>query len=290
MNGGCPADPNRPGSQPSAKRIVLICTAWLTLAGLGLTTVLYLTSDPSGPDRRPATQRRSPATPQPQPPPRAAVDADPPVQGPAVQTPDSPMSAASVPAVPAAPEQATPAPHSHRPARADPKSAAARDGLAAQPSGAARDGTIVARLTPLEIVAAEANSNDWRGSRVIAGQTYADVIAVRPPVGEDVAQIAFALDGRFVRLAGFVAVVADGAPPEGADQRPPRVEFRIYGDGNLLWEDQSATAIDARQPVSCDVRGIAVLTLVAESESAPRRVRWAWGDLVLTPVTSAAHD
>jgi hypothetical protein len=66
--------------------------------------------------------------------------------------------------------------------------------------------------------------------------------------------------------------------------------FRLYADGNLVWESGLLAGHDARRDFECEVRGVDVLTLVAESQAPASVFRFAWGNLRLLPAAKAAHE
>jgi hypothetical protein len=61
----------------------------------------------------------------------------------------------------------------------------------------------------------------------------------------------------------------------------PVAVFRIYGDGNLLWESDRLSGRGAAQVLDVAVARIDLLALVCESESAAAVSAVAWGDLQL---------
>lgn len=158
----------------------------------------------------------------------------------------------------------------------------AETGLAAAEDSAAEFPLV--DLTPLEVVGLGGHAGDWRGPVTIDGRLCQKSLLLQPPTGEDVAQIAFGLQKRFDRLAGVVAIVArDPSNPAGAGPQRPQAVFRLYGDGNLLWESELLAGFGAHRELACQVQGVEVLTLVAESQAAGEGACFAWGDLRLRP-------
>lgn len=149
-------------------------------------------------------------------------------------------------------------------------------------------GVFLTALSPLEIVGIGGNAGDWRGSLKIDGQVYEHAVLLQPAEGESGTQIAFALKAGFTRFAGFVAIIAGDAPAAVANRDQPQAIFRLYGDGNLVWESAPLTGHGTRREFECEVRGVEVLTLVAESPTPANVSRFAWGDLSLLPAEKTA--
>jgi hypothetical protein len=143
-------------------------------------------------------------------------------------------------------------------------------------------GLSLTQLSPLEIVGTGANAGDWRGAVTSGGLIFGHAVLLRPAQEQGVAQIAFALKARFVRFRGFAATVGGetrDATGAGGDQ--PQAVFRVYGDGNLLWESEPLLGLGKRQAFECNITGVDVLTLVAESQSPASISNFAWGDPIL---------
>jgi len=152
----------------------------------------------------------------------------------------------------------------------------------APPEEPGRVGFDVLALPPIEIEAAVASKDAWRRSVKIGGQAYDRAVCLRPAEDQGTTQIAFQLDARFVHLRG-VAGIADLPSPSrnGADRDQPQAVFRVYGDGNLLWESKPLSGRGDHQALDCTVAGVDVLTFVAESQSAAAISDLAWADLKL---------
>ena len=137
-------------------------------------------------------------------------------------------------------------------------------------------------LTPIEIIGSGLNAGDWHAAVVCGPQSFPQAIALRPVEDGGSTQIAFQLKGRFAQLRGFAATVG-GPTGESADvsQDHPRAVFRIYGDGNLLWESERLIGPGKCQPFQCNLGGVDVLTLTAESESPASLSQLAWGNPTL---------
>ena len=110
------------------------------------------------------------------------------------------------------------------------------------------------QLSPIEMVGTGANAGDWRGAVTSGGLAFGHAVSLRPAEDQGVAQIAFALKARFARFRGFAAIVGDET--QRCNRREPKIQpqavFRVYGDGNLLWE--SEPLIGVRQASSVRVR------------------------------------
>jgi len=140
-------------------------------------------------------------------------------------------------------------------------------------------------LTPIEVVGTGIHAGEWRGAVTCGARSFRQAIALRPAEDEGVVQIGFSLQARFARLRGVAATIGPPAGASaGASQHHPQVVFRIYGDGNLLWESDRLVGPGQCQEFQCDVGGVDVLTLNAESESPASLSNFAWGEPLLTPV------
>jgi hypothetical protein len=145
------------------------------------------------------------------------------------------------------------------------------------------------QLPPIEVVGTGANAGDWRGAVTSGGRSFGQAVTLRPAEDQGVAQIAFALKARFAQLRGVAAIVGDETrDATQAGQAPPQAIFRVYGDGNLLWESGLLIGLGKQEEFQCDVRGIDVVTLVAESESPAGISNFAWGDPTLRSVEMSA--
>jgi len=140
----------------------------------------------------------------------------------------------------------------------------------------------VATLSPIEVEADDASRETWCRSVRIGGRAYDRAICLRPAEDQGVTQIAFDIDTRFARLRG-VAGIADSSSsgPLGTAQDRPQAVFRVYGDGNLLWESGPLTGRGEHRAFECSVVGVDVLTFVAESQSPANISDLAWSGLML---------
>jgi len=112
-----------------------------------------------------------------------------------------------------------------------------------------------------------------------SGQKCKSFIWAQPDEDEGVSQVSYMLDGKFATVRG-TAGICDADAEQPADKKPSAV-FRIYGDGNLLWESEPQTGFGAAQQFEVEVKGIEVLALMAESSSSSELSRFAWGDVEL---------
>jgi len=145
-----------------------------------------------------------------------------------------------------------------------------------------QSGFDVTTLAPIEVQAAVAGKDAWRRSVTIGGRTYERAVCLRPVEDRGSTQIAFELGAAYASLRG-VAGFADpnlSVPSDGAQDRPQAV-FRVYGDGNLLWESRPLTGRDDHQEFECRVAGVDVVTLVGESQSPANISDLAWAGLRL---------
>lgn len=112
-----------------------------------------------------------------------------------------------------------------------------------------------------------------------SGQKCKSFIWAQPDEDEGVSQVSYMLNGKFETLRG-TAGICDATDEQPGDQKPSAV-FRIYGDGNLLWESDPQTGFGASRQFEVEVKGIEVLALMAESSSSSELSRFAWGDVEL---------
>jgi hypothetical protein len=59
--------------------------------------------------------------------------------------------------------------------------------------------------------------------------------------------------------------------------------FRVYGDGNLLWESQPLQDQGSAQTFTVDLTGISVVAMAVESSDAQHAPDCVWGGLELEP-------
>ncbi len=181
---------------------------------------------------------------------------------------------ASPPTLPAAPPSSASAEESSSVAG----KASAEPGVPPKPPSG---GFELAALVPIEVEADESGRTAWRRSVKLGGRVYDRAVCLTPAEDQGVAQIAFRVGARFVQLRG-VAGLADAAPPGAARERPQAV-FRVYGDGNLLWDSGLLEGRGEHRAFECSVAGVDILTFVAESQSPAAVSELAWGDLRLFP-------
>lgn len=143
-------------------------------------------------------------------------------------------------------------------------------------------------LTPIEVIGSGINAGDWHAAVACGQQSFRQAIALRPVEDGGSTQIAFELKARFVQLRGSAATVGRQTGDSAAvSQDHPRAVFRIYGDGNLLWESERLIGPGKCQSFQCDLRGVDVLTLTAESESPASLSQLAWGNPTLVAASTA---
>jgi hypothetical protein len=154
------------------------------------------------------------------------------------------------------------------------------------PEKSSPSGFDVSTLSPIEVEADGVSRDAWRRSVGIGGQAYDRAVCLRPAENRGTTQIAFDIDGRFARLRGVAGIADPSSPnPAGAAQDRPQAVFRVYGDGNLLWESGPLTGRGDHRAFACSVAGVDVLTFVAESQSPANISDLAWSDLKLFPNT-----
>lgn len=136
----------------------------------------------------------------------------------------------------------------------------------------------LATLTPMEVIGIRTENMPVHRRVSVAGDTYQDAIWCQPNVDRGTAQVSYTLAGKFAKLRGLAAIVDTNA----IDDTPPSAIFRLYGDGNLLWESTKMSRFGAVEAFEVDVTDIVVVALVCESGAPIEHSRLAWANLVLT--------
>lgn len=126
----------------------------------------------------------------------------------------------------------------------------------------------------------KADGGDVPRSVAFAGRKCESVIWAQPDEDEGVSQVSYMLDGKYATLRG-TAGISDADDNARLGEQKPSAVFRIYGDGNLLWESNPQLGFGAAQYFEIEVKGIEVLSLTAESSSSSESSRFAWGDVKL---------
>jgi hypothetical protein len=264
-------DPRNAGSIPG--RTVIVGLVLLVIATTAFAVASYLAMGPLS-LRRQAIARAVAEQEQ------ARKAASPDLAAPATPTPEvaTPAPAVAQPASPPdTPSSTTP---SGGPSADTPGVAGQSPSRESDPSDFS-----LTQLPPIEVVGTGANAGDWRGAVASGGLAFGHAVSLRPAEDQGVALIAFALKARFAQLRAVAAIVGDETRDANqARQDPPRAVFRVYGDGNLLWDSGLLSGLGKHQEFQCDVRGVDVLTLVAESESPSSISNFAWGDPTLRGV------
>jgi hypothetical protein len=138
-------------------------------------------------------------------------------------------------------------------------------------------GQRLADLKPLEILSVNLGAGLLRRTTKLGGQTCPDSLWAQPAAGQETSQLTFSLAGRYTRIRGLAGIHSS---QPGAQAGDPSAVFRIYGDGNLLWESPALQTGGPAQPIDdVSLAGVTVLALTAES---PAAAACAWGEMVLT--------
>jgi hypothetical protein len=138
-------------------------------------------------------------------------------------------------------------------------------------------GKKLAELTPLEVLDIRLGDLDLVRLAKVAGEHHRWSIWAQPSADRGTCQISYPLQQAYQRLTG-AAAVAD-ASEEGAEI--PAGAFRIYGDGNLLWDSGTLAGYGVSKPLDVGVQGIRQVVLVAESDSPSEVSLFAWVDMHL---------
>jgi hypothetical protein len=156
-------------------------------------------------------------------------------------------------------------------------------GSAGPPASAEPDSdsakTYLSAVAPMEVVGAAVEGAAFRREVLVSGHRYRQGIWMQPADDRGTSQISFALGNRYARLRGMAAIADDDADGEPADGRKLNAVFRIYGDGNLLWDSEPLTASGSHQDFEVEIRGVDILALVAESDAPSEASRLVWVDV-----------
>jgi hypothetical protein len=138
-------------------------------------------------------------------------------------------------------------------------------------------GKRLAELTPLEVLDIRLGDFDLVRLASVDGEHHPSSIWAQPSADRGTCQISYPLQQAYQQLTG-AAAVAD-ASDEGAEI--PAGVFRIYGDGNLLWDSGTLAGYGMSKPLEVGVRGIRQVVLVTESDSPSDVSLFAWVDMHL---------
>jgi hypothetical protein len=130
-------------------------------------------------------------------------------------------------------------------------------------------------LKPIEVLSVDLGQGQLRRTVRLGGQACPHSLWAQPAVGQETSQLTYSLAGRYSRIRGLAGIhdsEADGQP------REPSAVFRIYGDGNLLWESPALKTGGAAQTIDVSLDGVTVLALTVEIAAA---AACAWGEMVL---------
>jgi hypothetical protein len=131
-------------------------------------------------------------------------------------------------------------------------------------------------LEPSEVVGVRTGDSPLRRTVAVDGTPHPALWA-QPENDRGTSQLSLPLQGKYVRLQGRAAI-ADGGAENAVE---PAATFRIYGDGNLLWESETLRRYGVSQPFEVDVTGMALVALVTESDASSQASPLAWVDLRL---------
>jgi hypothetical protein len=132
-------------------------------------------------------------------------------------------------------------------------------------------------LTPLEVLNVRLGDTGLVRAAHVAGQSHASAIWAQPAENLGTCQISYPLRQAYQRLSG-AAAVADAVRESAAI---PSGTFRIYGDGNLLWDSGTLEGYGSSRPFDVAVVGLRQVALVVESDSPSDVSQFAWVDLQL---------
>lgn len=135
-------------------------------------------------------------------------------------------------------------------------------------------------LKPLEMLDVLLGDAQLVRSVQIDSQVYPAALWAQPTTNLGSCQISFPLQRAYQRLTGLAAI-AD-ADQEGS--AVPAGTFRVYGDGNLLWDSDLLEGYGSSSRLDIDIQGIRLVVLVVESNSPSDISLFTWADLRLAPI------
>jgi hypothetical protein len=138
-------------------------------------------------------------------------------------------------------------------------------------------------LTPLEVLDIRLGDGALVRPAKVAGRNYPTAIWAQPEANLGTCQVSFPLKQAFQQLTGTAAV----ADTDAQDAAVPKGTFRIYGDGNLLWDSGTLEGYGSTKAFEVIVEGIRLVVLVVESDSPSDVSRFAWVDLQLVAKPSS---
>ncbi len=138
----------------------------------------------------------------------------------------------------------------------------------------------LADLTPMEVVDVQAGDEPLVRTVQVAGQSHPNAIWAQPIADQGTCQVSYQVQQEYTRLTG-VAAIADAAAGDVVEV--PKATFRIYGDGNLLWDSGPLQGYGNSKSFDLEIDGIRLLALVAESDVSSAASRCAWVDMQISP-------
>jgi hypothetical protein len=118
----------------------------------------------------------------------------------------------------------------------------------------------------------KANDNPALTRAVVNGKEVLHSLSLHPPA-KGIAYVTFKLDGAWRTLLGAVAL-ADG---DGRSAATP-IEFRVVGDGKILWTSKPMTRPRAPEKLEVRVSGVQVLRLEIDCPGSFMRAHAIWVD------------
>ncbi len=135
-------------------------------------------------------------------------------------------------------------------------------------------------LEPLETLSVLLGDAQLVRSVQIDGHVFPAALWAQPTTDLGSSQISFPLEMAYRRLTGLAAI----ADPDPEDAATPAGTFRVYGDGNLLWDSDLLEGFGASRRLDIDVQGIRLVVLVVESDSPSDISLFTWADLRLAAI------
>lgn len=142
----------------------------------------------------------------------------------------------------------------------------------------------LADLTPLERLEVRLGDAPLVRAVNVGGRSHPSAIWAQPSADLGTCQISYPVQQAYSRLTGMAAV-ADAADENAAVV--PKGTFRIYADGNLLWDSGLIEGHGSSKPFDLDVAGIRLLVFVVESDVASAASPFAWANLQLAPAPNS---
>lgn len=139
-------------------------------------------------------------------------------------------------------------------------------------------GDYLTDLQPMELVGLAAPADEAFRVIEIDDRRYERGIWMQPDKPSGTSQVSYMLPEGYATLTGVAGIAK---LPKVQGDMETTVIFRIYGDGNLLWESDPLRGAGARQEIAAEIAGVKLLALTCEADGALPSASGAFGNLRL---------